>query len=59
MMDYEQALGWSCYIIGLVWYLSISLLVGLQFGGVMVWAVPVAGFLGWTAAALLFRHFYD
>lgn len=57
-MNYDQLLGWSAYIAGLICYVSICTAVGIALGGNMAWIMPVAGFIGWTAAALVVRRVY-
>lgn len=54
-MNYDTALGWFAYIVGLIWYVSICGMAGQLAGGVMVWLMPLAGFVGWTLAAAVVR----
>lgn len=54
-MNFETALGWFAYWIGLVWYLCVCMLAGQLAGGAMTWAMPLAGFVGWSLACLLWR----
>ncbi len=54
-----RALGWACYVIGLVWYVSVvTVLVGVDAQGHLKPAPPIAGAVGWTLAALLARRWW-